>query len=94
MVQDASGPPQLMEITDGRFTASCTAVESASRNPASVFGAKYTTIFAAGAMAPAISISSITSASGPFGSPVGAFVAPSTETKVTFGSGVMPRPVK
>jgi len=44
---------------------------SAPMNPSSVFGAKYTAIFAPGATAPATSMSSITSPSGPLGLPVG-----------------------
>src|SRR5580658_431953 len=39
-VQVPSGPPQLTETTVGRLVASWTAVETASRNPWSVFGAK------------------------------------------------------
>ncbi len=50
-----------------------------------MFGAKYATIFAPGATAPATSISSITSASGPFALPVGAFFAELTETLLTVG---------
>ena len=69
-----SGPPQLIDITDGLLVLSCTAVEIASRKPASVFGPKYTAIFAPGATAPTTSISSITSPSGPFASPVGRFL--------------------
>jgi hypothetical protein len=66
----------------------------ASRNPASVLGAKYTTILAPGATAPITSISSMTSVSGPLVSPVGAFWAPSTETAVTVGAGEIFRPLK
>jgi hypothetical protein len=36
----SSGPPQLIETADGRWVVSLTAVETASMNPASVFGAK------------------------------------------------------
>jgi len=39
-VQDDSGPPQLIEMTDGLFVVSWIAEVIASRNPASVFGAK------------------------------------------------------
>ena len=41
-----------------------------------------------GAIAPATSISSSTSPSGPLESPVGVFAAPSTETAVTFGAEI------
>src|SRR5580704_8539525 len=84
-VHELSGPPQLMEMIEGFNLASCAAVVTASMNPWSVFGAKYTAICAAGAIAPATSMSSSTSPSGPLASPVGEFVAPSTETAVTFG---------
>src|SRR5664280_2644524 len=84
-VHDDSGPPQLIEITEGLFVASWTAVVMAFRNPASVFSAKYTTIFAPGAIAPTTSISSITSASGPLGSPVGVLLPFPTDTAVTRG---------
>src|SRR6202008_789740 len=40
VVQLLSAAPQLMEITDGLLTLSCTAVVMASRKPAVVFGAK------------------------------------------------------
>ena len=43
---------------------------------------------APGATAPATSMSSATSVSGPLGSPVGAFCAPSTDTAITLGSGI------
>src|SRR6185437_4305436 len=82
--QFPSGPPQLIEITDGVWVVSCTAVEIASMNPWSVFGAKYTAILAPGAMAPATSMSSATSPSALSGV-VGAFVPPSTETETTAG---------
>ena len=39
-VQESSGPPQLIETTDGLLVLSCTAVESASMKPWSVLGAK------------------------------------------------------
>src|SRR5579859_19389 len=39
-VHDDSGPPQLIEITEGLLTVSWAAVVMASRKPASVFGAK------------------------------------------------------
>jgi hypothetical protein len=39
-VQDDSGPPQLIEMTEGLFVVSWAAVVIASRKPASVFGAK------------------------------------------------------
>src|SRR5579871_3873945 len=78
--------PQLMEMTEGWCSASCTAVVMASRKPRSLLGAKYTTIDAPGAMEPTTSISSITSRSGPEGSPVGAFCPPSTEMLDTWGS--------
>ena len=39
-VQDDSGPPQLIEMTDGLFVVSWIAVVIASRKPASVLGAK------------------------------------------------------
>ena len=39
-VQADSGPPQLIEITDGRLTVSWTALLIASRKPRSVLGAK------------------------------------------------------
>ncbi len=92
-VHEFSGPPQLIEMIDGFSVASCTAVVTASMNPWSVFGAKYTAICAAGATAPDTSISSSTSPSGPLASPVGEFVAPSTDTAVTFGAEI-PRPLK
>ena len=84
-----SASPQLIEITDGPLWASCTAVVIASRKPAVVFGAKYTTIFAPGATAPTTSMSSITSPSAPCG-PSGTFPAPSTETDETSGCREMP----
>ncbi len=84
-VHDDSGPPQLMEITEGLCVVSCTAVVIASRKPASVLGAKYTTIFVCGAMAPTTSTSSMTSPSGPFASFVGLFAAWSTDTATTEG---------
>src|SRR5271155_4473264 len=84
-VHELSGPPQLIETIEGFNVASCTAVVTASMNPWSVLGAKYAAICAAGATAPATSMSSSTSPSAPLGSPVGEFVAPSTETEVTFG---------
>src|SRR5262249_54602290 len=70
-VQEDSGPPQLIEITEGLCVVSWIAVVTASRKPADVFGAKYTAMLALGAIAPLTSISSITSPSGPLGSPVG-----------------------
>ena len=88
----SSGPPQLIETTDGRWVVSLTAVETASMNPASVLGAKYTTIDAAGAIAPIISMSSITSPSALVSIP-GEFAPPSTLTAVTFG-GASPSPWK
>src|SRR6185312_11073327 len=39
-VHASSDSPQLIEITDGLWVLSCTAVESASMNPWSVLGAK------------------------------------------------------
>src|SRR6185312_6243248 len=39
-VKRSSGPPQLIETTDGLFFVSCTALVIALRKPASVFGAK------------------------------------------------------
>ena len=39
-VQDDSGPPQLIEMTEGLFFLSWIAVVIASRKPASVLGAK------------------------------------------------------
>jgi hypothetical protein len=39
-VHDASGPPQLIEITEGLLLSSWIAVETASKKPASVLGAK------------------------------------------------------
>jgi hypothetical protein len=39
-VQEDSGPPQLIETTEGLFVASWIAVVIASRKPASVLGAK------------------------------------------------------
>src|SRR5207244_10392121 len=47
-------------------------------------------MLAPGATAPATSISSATSPSALFGSPVGAFAAPSTDTALT-GGAVIPR---
>src|ERR1700733_368525 len=84
-VQVDSGPPQLMEMTDGRLVVSWIAVVMASRKPASVLGLKYTTMFAAGAMDPTTSMSSMTSPSGPSTWPVGAFVPWSTDTAETLG---------
>ena len=92
-VQEDSGPPQLMETTEGLSLVSCTAVVSASRKPWSVLGVKYIAICAEGATAPETSISSSTSPSAPFESPVGEFVASSTETVVTVGV-LMPRFLK
>ena len=86
-VQVDSAPPQLIDVTDGLLVASCMAVVTASRKPASVFGAKYTAILACGAMAPTTSTSSITSPSGPPAPPVGALAAPSTATAATVGLG-------
>jgi hypothetical protein len=40
LVQDDSGPPQLMLITLGLFVVSWIAVVTASKNPWSVLGAK------------------------------------------------------
>jgi hypothetical protein len=70
-VQVDSAPPQLMEMTSGLFAVSCIAVVTASRKPASVFGAKYTAMLQLGAIEPTISMSSMTSPSGPFALPVG-----------------------
>src|SRR5215469_629299 len=39
-VHEDSGPPQLIEMTDGALVVSCTAVVMASRKPWSVLGAK------------------------------------------------------
>src|SRR5271170_1867478 len=39
-VHEDSGPPQLMETTEGLFVLSCTAVVIAFRKPASVLSAK------------------------------------------------------
>ncbi len=39
-LHESSGPPQLIEITDGLLVVSCTAVVTASMNPWSVLGAK------------------------------------------------------
>lgn len=39
-VQEDSGPPQLMEMTEGLLAVSCMAVEMASMKPWSVLGAK------------------------------------------------------
>ena len=66
----------------------------ASRNPASVLGAKYTAMLAPEATAPATSMSSMTSVSGPLVSPVGAFCPPSTETATTAGAGEIFRLLK
>ena len=48
-----SAEPQLIEMTDGRFVVSWTAVLIASTKPWLVFGAKYTAIRAPGATPPA-----------------------------------------
>ncbi len=53
-----------------------------------MLGAKYATRVAAGATDPATSRSSWTSPSGPSGSPLGVFVAPSTETAVMAGGAI------
>src|SRR5437899_12098936 len=87
-----SGAPQLIEITEGLRRASCVAVVIASRKPRSVLGAKYTTILAFGATAPATSISNMTSPSAPSG-PSGRLRAPSIDTPVTVGLG-RPRPAR
>src|ERR1700735_800947 len=92
-VHELSGPPQLMEMIEGRFVASWTAVVRASRKPLSVLVVKYTASCAAGATAPTISMSSSTSPSGPSGLPVGAFEPPSTGTTAIFG-GESLRPLK
>ena len=84
--------PQLMLIAVGAGVA-CAACVTASRKPASVFGAKYTSCRAAGAMAPATSMSSSTSPSAPFGSCPATLAAPSTPTAVTDGVA-SPRPPK
>jgi hypothetical protein len=39
VVHAASGPPQLMEMTDGALVVSCAAVVSASRKPRSLLSA-------------------------------------------------------
>ena len=85
-VQLLSAAPQLTEITLGRCSGSWAARLTAFRKPASVLGAKYTTIRAPGALAPTTSMSSITSPSGPLGSPVGLLRAPSTPTALTLGA--------
>jgi hypothetical protein len=85
-VQVDSGPPQLIEITLGLFVESCTAVVTASMNPWSVFGVKYTATFAPDAMDAQTSISSSTSPSALFAL-LGVFLPPSTETAVTAGAG-------
>ena len=59
----SSGPPQLIEITPGLRSLSCTAALIASKNPFPLLGAKYTAMLAFGATAPATSTSSITSPS-------------------------------
>ncbi len=64
--------PQLMLIAVGAGVA-CAAWVTASRKPASVFGAKYTNCAAPGAIAPATSMSSNTSPSAPCGSCPGWF---------------------
>src|SRR5450631_4533424 len=69
------------------------AVVTASRKPASVLGVKYTTMFAAGAIDPTTSMSSMTSPSGPFAAPVGEFVPWSTDTAETLGEPTL-SPVK
>ena len=81
-----SALPQLMETTDGRRVVSWMAVETASMKPWSVFGAKYTAMVVPGATPPSTSISSITSPSGPLGSP-GWFWALRTLTASTVGVG-------
>ena len=86
----SSVDPQLIDITDGLRMLSCKAVFTAARKPLSVLSAKYTAIFALGATAPAISMSSMTSASA-FGSGPG-MLAPTppslaTPTAVTSGVG-------
>src|SRR5271168_3807991 len=86
-----SGLPQLIEITDGGpLWVSCKAVVRASIKPCELLVVKYTAMLAPGAMAPATSISSATSPSASSGllAGPGAFVAPSTETEVTRGSGI------
>src|ERR1700689_1598398 len=84
-VQVDSGPPQLIEITLGLFVVSWTAVVIASINPWSVFGAKYTAIFAPGATDAATSISNITSPSALLAFD-GLFFPPSTRTAVIEGA--------
>ena len=81
---ETSGPPQLMEMTEGLFTASWAALVIAWMNPWVVLGAKNITIFAFGAMDAATSMSSITS---PSASEPGVFDPPSTETSTTSGAG-------
>src|SRR5262249_4248759 len=85
-VQNTSGLPQLIEMTDGLFVASWTARVTASRNPFAVFGAKYTAIRAFGATAAATSMSSIASPSA-LSAVDGEFLAPSTRTATTLGTG-------
>src|SRR5579883_829502 len=63
LVQPDSGPPQLMEMTEGALPMSWTALVMASRKPLAVLVVKYTTMFAPGATAPATSISRATSPS-------------------------------
>ena len=85
--QRASGAPQLIDSTEGWCVLSCRAWLMASAKPASELGAKYTASVAAGARAPAISMSSVTSPSGPLGSPPASGWAPSTDTATTCGAG-------
>ena len=59
-----------------------------------MFGAKYTAMVAPGAIEPTTSTSRTTSPSALFGSPVGAFPAPSTDTAVTLGVVARPSPLK
>src|SRR5258708_3906867 len=86
-VQEDSGPPQLIETTEGLRCVSCTASEIAWRKPSSVLGAKYTAIAALGAIAPATSISNITSPFASLVGPVGSFFPPSTDISITCGGG-------
>src|SRR4051812_27054592 len=91
-VQFDSAEPQLIEITDGLLTLSCTAVVIASRKPWLVFGAKYTAIVALGAIAAATSMSSMTSPSALLAL-LGRLRPPSMLIALTDGTGSF-RPVK
>ena len=71
----SSGAPQLMERTLGWFVVSKRAALMASMEPCSEFGAKYTAMFAPGAMKQATSMSISTS---PSAEPPGLFTAPSS----------------